>query len=347
MCQVAGHRLEWSRSSPPDEGFHMPAPDPAERLLNLVIALSHTRVRMTRNEIRASVAGYDPVDDHDDPETARKRATAFERMFERDKEELRGFGIPLRTVTDPVHGNEIGYIIDQGEASMFPVSLTGIERAALVVAAEYWKNTALASDARRAVTKISSTTPIVEDTPLPLVARPSARADSAPVIAQAIADGQAVRFTYTSLTSGKSERIVEPWRIIICGGNLYLIGFDRDHDEPRTFRLNRIDGPVTRRGEKRAFLPPTGISGAFLEATVPTLTARIGILPDTGHAIRRRGTLVETDQGWDVFDVPYNDLEFLRDEILALSGSATIYSPDELTESVASYARAALEVTGG
>ena len=36
--------------------------DPAERLLNLIIALTHARVRMTRAQIRSSVAGYDPPD---------------------------------------------------------------------------------------------------------------------------------------------------------------------------------------------------------------------------------------------------------------------------------------------
>lgn len=53
--------------------------DPAERLLNLVIALVNTPGRMTKEQVRRSVAGYAdaPTDD------------AFERMFERDKDTLR------------------------------------------------------------------------------------------------------------------------------------------------------------------------------------------------------------------------------------------------------------------
>ena len=45
---------------------------PAERLLNLVIALVNTSARMTKEQIRRSVAGYADAPSDD----------AFERMFE-------------------------------------------------------------------------------------------------------------------------------------------------------------------------------------------------------------------------------------------------------------------------
>lgn len=326
----------------------MPAPDAAERLLNLLIALSHARVRMTRAQIRATVAGYDPVDDRDDPETARKRTVAFERMFERDKEDLRRIGVPLRTVTDATHGDEIGYIIDAGDAAMPPVALSAVERAIVAVAADYWQNAALSTDARRALVKItSSAARVVEEEQVPLAARSGSGVDAAPAIAQAIADGQVLRFTYTSMTSGRAERTVEPWRIVVRGGRLYLVGFDRDRGEPRTYRLSRIEGTVTPFGERGAFLPPEGVAGVFLEAAVPTLTARVGLKAESGHALRRRGRFVGTEGEWDLFDVPYCDTEFIRDEVLALAGAARIVSPEGLAEAVAAHARSALEVAGG
>jgi len=321
----------------------MPAPDAAERLLNLLIALTHAPLRMTRAEIRATVAGYDPVDDHDDPETARKRTAAFERMFERDKDDLRRIGVPLRTVTDATHGDEIGYVIDAGDGVMPPISLTAVERAIVAVAADYWQCAALGTDARRALVKITSSTARIEEIPVYLAARSTAGVDAAPALAQAIADGQAVQFIYTSASSGRARRTVEPWRLVVRGGPLYLVGLDRDRGEPRTYRLSRIEGTVSPIGERGAFVAPVGLAGVYLTASVPSLTARIGLRAESGHALRRRGRFLESKGEWDLYEVQYSDTDSLRDEILGLSGAGRIISPLSLAEAVITHARAALE----
>ena len=325
----------------------MPAPDAAERLLNLLIALTHARGRMTRAEIRATVAGYDPPNDHDDADAARRRTAAFERMFERDKDDLRRLGVPLRTVTDATHGDEIGYVIDAGDAAMPPISLSPVERAVLAVAAEYWQSAALGTDARRALVKITSSTARIEDVPLHLSARSTQGSEAAPVLAQAIADAQTVQFTYTSAASGRAVRTVEPWRLVVRGGPLYLVGLDRDREEPRTYRLSRIEGSVQTVGERGAFVAPSEADGLDLAASVPTLTARIGLRAESGHALRRRGTCFGSHGEWDIYDVPYSDTDALRDEILGLAGAAMVASPESLAESVIAHAKAALEVAGG
>ena len=61
-----------------------------ERLLNLVIALMGTQRAMARSAIRAQVPGY----------ASAASDAAFERMFERDKDELRSMGVPIETVAD-------------------------------------------------------------------------------------------------------------------------------------------------------------------------------------------------------------------------------------------------------
>ncbi|MDR0504507.1 MAG: hypothetical protein LBG70_01690, partial [Bifidobacteriaceae bacterium] len=66
--------------------------DAAERLINLVIALSNTARPLTKWQIRQRVAGYDAGGD----------AAIFDRLFERDKQRLRDqLGIPVETVIDP------------------------------------------------------------------------------------------------------------------------------------------------------------------------------------------------------------------------------------------------------
>ncbi|MEK9999630.1 MAG: hypothetical protein VW623_05935, partial [Acidimicrobiaceae bacterium] len=64
--------------------------DKLERLLNLTAALLHAEIPLTAEELRDRVGGY--------PDT---KAT-FRRAFERDKDDLRSMGMPLRV--EPVPG---------------------------------------------------------------------------------------------------------------------------------------------------------------------------------------------------------------------------------------------------
>jgi proteasome accessory factor B len=322
----------------------MPESDAAERLLNLIIALSHARGRMTRAEIRATVAGYVGERGGDTAEQARRRTAAFERMFERDKEDLRRIGVPLRTVVDATHGDDIGYVIDAGDASMPPIDMTPVERAILAVAAEYWQSAALGTDARRAFVKVSSSMPRAEEVSVHLAARSTEGSNAAPALVQAIADGQAVAFMYTSASSGRGEREVEPWRLVVRGGRLYLVGRDRDRDEARTYRLSRIEGAIRHVGDRGAFSAPDDLTGLALERGVPSLIARVGLRAESGHAIRRRASFVKTAGEWDLFDVPFSDTEALRDEILSLMGTAKVLSPEGLAVAVHRHAQAALSV---
>jgi proteasome accessory factor B len=101
-------------------------------------------------------------------------------------------------------------------------------------------------------------------------------------------------------------------------------------------------------GERGAFRAPDDLTGLALEREVPTLTARVGLRAESGHALRRRATFVRTAGEWDLFDVPFSDTEALRDEILALAGAATVVAPTELAAAVRRHAEAALAVaTGG
>ena len=78
--------------------------DKTERLLNLVFAMMSTRRAISRSDIRENVAGYEDARSDD----------AFERMFERDKDELRSMGLPIETVSDSL-GEVLGYRISPSE----------------------------------------------------------------------------------------------------------------------------------------------------------------------------------------------------------------------------------------
>ena len=79
-------------------------------------------------------------------------------------------------------------------------------------------------------------------------------------LAEAIADGVAVRLTYDGLTRAETTRpVVEPHRLTVRDGFVYLEAWSRDRDDWRTFRLDRVaavevaDGGVADHGEPPRF----------------------------------------------------------------------------------------------
>ncbi|MGH2631038.1 MAG: helix-turn-helix transcriptional regulator, partial [Actinomycetota bacterium] len=99
--------------------------EPLERLLNLVGLLLETPKPLTFEEIRATLDAYraDKVD-------------SAKRMFERDKDQLREFGIPLQLVDVDVWGTEQGYVIPKDEYYLPEIAFTPEELGALLVAAQ-------------------------------------------------------------------------------------------------------------------------------------------------------------------------------------------------------------------
>lgn len=318
--------------------------DPAERLLNLIIALTHARVRMTRAQIRSSVVGYEGSGDGLSADQSRRKDAAFERMFERDKDELRRMGVPLQTIVDPTHGDEIGYKINASDAAMPAIDFSPAEAAALALAAEYWQGAMLGPDAHQGLTKIASATQSVPRTPLTLGARTSAASDATAVVVDARARRMVVQFEYTSEGSGTLTRTVEPWQVLLRGSAEYLYGFDRDRAEPRTFRLSRIHGTMRAVGQDGAYEIPRPLPAFDWDTTGTLHHAQVGLRPETGHALRQRGTVAGIDGDWDVLDVTYVYSDALRDEVLGLSGMAKVILPAEILDDVRRFAQSALAI---
>jgi proteasome accessory factor B len=299
---------------------------------------------MTRAQIRSTVVGYEATETHLSPEEERRRDAAFERMFERDKDELRRMGIPLQTVVDPTHGDEIGYKIDASDAAMPGIDFTSAEAATLALAAEYWQGATLGPDAHQGLTKIASATSAAPRTPLTLGARASSTSDATATIVEARARRQAVSFDYTSASAGLSTRTVEPWQIILRAGAEYLYAFDRDRGQPRTFRLGRIHGKVTTVGKEGGYAIPEPLPDASWGDTGVAHTAVVGLRPEAGHAIRRRGTVIGTEGDWDLVEVQYRHADAIKDEVLGLAGRARMIAPESIAADVVSEAAAALKV---
>ena len=132
-------------SSEPGTAAPSAAQVKTERLLNLVLVLLYTRRPLSKAQIRQLV-----------PQYGQSASTeAFERMFERDKDELRELGIPLVTEDiDPLHEDEPGYRIHQREYALPDISFEPDELAVLGLASRTWAQASLAGPAAQALRKL-------------------------------------------------------------------------------------------------------------------------------------------------------------------------------------------------
>ncbi|AEE46086.1 helix-turn-helix transcriptional regulator [Cellulomonas fimi] len=337
-----------------------PAIPPAERLLNLVIALVNTSGRMTKEQVRTSVAGYQDAPSDD----------AFERMFERDKDTLRELGIPVLTVTDAGHGDDIGYRIDADAYALAPLDLTAAELGVLAMAAQLWQDQSLRTDTSRALTKLRAVGAAPEATDLVAGLAPRVRSGGGAIgpLLDAIQARQAVRFVYRAANTGEvRERTVEPWKLLARRGGWLLVGRDRGRDAQRSYRLSRIEGAVRTVGEPGAFSPPSAqeLASPLLPWDErPEQVATLAVLPGRASATRARA--VEAPAGApdvagdpslapllahrDVVHVPFRLDWELAEELVAYGDAVLVLDPPEVRRAVLHLLRTAAtldERTGG
>lgn len=229
------------------------ARDKTERLLNLLFALMSVSRQVRREEIRTWLADLYGADQSDE---------AFEKMFERDKDELRSMGIPIDTITNP-HGEVTGYRIDRDRVLMPSVTLTTEQAAALRLAAHVWADATENALTRRLDLAIGALAP---DTTLarPVGSLPAPEPAFEPLL-RAAGERMNVTFAYRRPDQPLAEqRHVQPWGVVSHAGHWYLVGHDCDRNHYRVFRLSRIEGSVASTSEPGAFTVPDGVEPATL-----------------------------------------------------------------------------------
>lgn len=309
-----------------------------ERLLNLVICLLSTRRPLTKSQIRAAVPQY-----ADNPSVE-----AFERMFERDKDELRDLGVPLVTTSeDPLFEDEVGYRVDRDAYALPDVAFEPDELAVVGLASRVWQQATLGAPAARALLKLRAAG-VEPDSSSLIGVEPRVRTSEPafdPLYA-AVRDRTPVTFTYRTASSGEvAERHVEPWAVTSWRGRWYLTGHDRDRGAPRVFRLGRIEGAVRRSGKPGEYdVPPDHDARAMvgdLAQDVPDRTATLRLRGTAGQGLRRRSTVVEeADEGWFRVTVPFGDAEQLGEEVASYGPDVVVEGPADVRDAVVRRLRA-------
>ncbi len=311
----------------------------SERLMNLVICLLVTRGYVAKSRIRQIVGGYGDQEDG-----------AFERMFERDKDELRELGIPIEMGSIDPFEDEPGYRIRRQDFELPEISLEPDEAAVLGLAARVWQHASLAEATSRAVLKLRAAGVETDTSALTAIEpRLAAEEPSFWPLWEAVRDRTAVGFSYRKHPGEQSQqRRVEPWRVLSWHGRWYVVGRDLDREAPRLFRLSRITDDVTPLSKPGAYeLPPSEEIQAAAGALAPlraTSTARIRVRQGAGYGLRRRAHSCDIGQdGWDELTVPFADTGVLVDEVAGYGSDAVVLEPAEVRKQVVEHLQGVIE----
>lgn len=278
----------------------------AERLMNLALCLLGTRRPLTKRELRSSIEAYIEASSDD----------SFNRMFERDKDDLRELGLVIETV-EGIEG-DIGYLARRDSNRLPPITLDAEEAAALGLAAKIWQQARLAGAASGALKLRAAGMPLAGDGAdydagqphSALEPRIPAHEAAFEPLMLACRDRRPVVFDYRKSNAAHPEqRQVEPWILECWRGHWYVAGWDRERKAERVFRLSRITGKV--RSRQGAFTAPVPDHVTVRETVeswageTATGTARIKLRAEHGYPLRARAlTVRELGGGWDELEIP-------------------------------------------
>ena len=321
----------------------------SERLLNLLILLLVQRHYISKQKIRETVPPYAEATDE-----------AFERMFERDKDELRALGVPVEVASIDAFFDEPGYRIRPDDFALPGIDLTADEAAVIGLATRVWQHAGLAAHTSDALAKLTAAGIDVDrsrlDLASPVVTVQDPQFDA---FWEASLDRVRVKFDYQR--SGSAEvttRTLEPWGVVSYSGRWYAVGRDADRGEERMFRLSRVRSAIKRVGKGGAYEIPPGTD-------LREITRRLGPAPNTHHGsvlvrtgtclgMRRHATGEETGvtgpdgtSAWDRLTVAYGTVASFAEEVMSYGADACVEAPEEVRAMVVRRLAGALESQTG
>ncbi len=315
-----------------------------ERLTNLVVALMASDIGLTREQILSTVSGYRQ-------RTAGKTtAGALERMFERDKDNLRGLGVRVDTIggADPNDVRDARYRIPREEYALpDDITFTPAEIAILKVAASAWRGGSVSDDVRAGLQKITALGIDIDEELLGFAPEVAATDANFAVLNRALANGSWVSFEYLRLGSiTPRQRTCAPLALVEFEGRWHLFAYDQGTAAERTFLLSRMTSPVKQLTTAPVAVPQWLRTDAAIRAREGLehlrrqQRAKLWVLPGSEAALRlARSGDAKTD-GEFVLDVGYVDADFFADELASYGPEVVVQEPAGLAAAVQERLRA-------
>ena len=319
----------------------------AERLMNLFILLLVSRNYVSKDQIRDTIEDY----------RTSTSAEAFEKKFERDKEELRAIGIPIEVGSfDKFFEDEVGYRIRRDAYEQPDIEFTSEEVAVLGLAARVWEHAGLAATTADAVLKLRTAghqadTEVLDTVHLRL---PALEAAFDPML-RATQERIPVRFDYRRPGAATKEtRHLQPWGVITSQGRWYVIGHDVAREAPRMFRLSRVIGEVVDAGAADSYAVPPGTDVRALSRSLaprPSEDVKVEVLARAGAATGLRrwaATVTESDRpGWDRLHLVGRSERELVGTLLGYGDAVEVVGPNSVRDAVITRIGDLLAAQGG
>ncbi|MPZ88265.1 MAG: WYL domain-containing protein [Nitriliruptorales bacterium] len=207
------------------------------------------------------------------------RLEVSQRTLRRDIDRLRELGYPV----DARRGVAGGYQLRSG-AAMPPLLLDDEEAVAIAVGlrtAAAGAVDGIEETSVRALTKIVQVMPprlrrrvdALQKYTVPAVmgGGPTVDAVALTVIAQACRDDERLRFAYTARAGEQTTRLVEPNRLVSLGRRWYLVAWDVERHDWRTFRVDRLADAVATGARFRQRDLPGGDAAAFVRDRIASI----------------------------------------------------------------------------
>jgi predicted DNA-binding transcriptional regulator YafY len=272
------------------------------------------------------------------------------RTVRRDVERLRALGYPVEAAL----GRQGGYRLVAGSA-LPPLLLEDDDAVAVAIGLRASAGQAVAGideASLRALTKLTRVLPARlrqrvqalsrSTTVLPAETGPQADLEVLTVLAAPVANHERLRMQYAARDGRARPRHVEPVRLVAAGRRWYLVSFDLDREDWRTFRVDRVREPRPTGGRSVRREAPGGdvesyLSRARLEMA-PTYRADVTLrLPKAEARIELAdqlsgSSLAAAGAGGCRWVSPPDTLDWLTARILRLGCAFDVHGPPELIE---------------
>lgn len=269
------------------------------------------------------------------------------RTLRRDVQRLRDLGYPVHSVPGVAGGYRLGsgkalppLLLDDDEAIAVVLSLrsaashtvAGLSEASVsalakldqVLPARLRERTAALQHATVALTGPG---PVVDPSQLTTLAAACRR-------------HQRLRLRYRDRSGSESTRIVEPYRLISTGYRWYLMAFDVDRADWRTFRVDRIGETADAGGrfvardspDPAAFVASAVTSGPYRYQARVLVQAPAQVVAE--RFSRTSGVVSDAGDGRCLLTTGADSLDALTFHLAALGADFTVLAPPDLIEYV-------------
>lgn len=160
------------------------------------------------------------------------------------------------------------------------------------------------------------------------------------VVARACRNARRLRFRYTAHNGEQTNRLVEPHHLVPLGQRWYLVAFDLDRDDWRTFRVDRMAGGETSGTGFHHRVLPAEDATTYVRERLRSVPARHEVLitvrlpaaeveKTVGHD---HGTVAAVDQTTCKLSMHVNEFEWLVPVLAALRAEFHVDHPPEFRD---------------